>query len=84
MPGEPYFFSEGSTPRRTDTKWKILQKILGAIRNNFVVSTGNSSGIGSPEGVVTANVSSIYFDITDPNNPIQYVKSTGSGNTGWV
>lgn len=26
----PTFLSDGSTPRRTDAKWVILQKILGA------------------------------------------------------
>jgi len=42
------------------------------------------SGIGSPEGVVTAATPSIYFDLTNPAAPIQYIKSSGSGNTGWI
>jgi len=43
-----------------------------------------STGIGSPEGVVTADPGSIYFDIAIPDSPVQYVKGSGSGNTGWV
>jgi hypothetical protein len=43
-----------------------------------------SAGIGSPEGVVTADPGSIYFDITRPGSPVQYVKGSGNGNTGWV
>ena len=44
----------------------------------------NYSGNGSPEGVVTAEPGSFYTDVTDPTAPQTYVKSEGSGNTGWV
>lgn len=30
---EPNFFSEGNTPKKTDTQWKVLVKILGALRD---------------------------------------------------
>lgn len=39
------------------------------------------SGTGSPEGVVTAAVGSIY---TDTSTGDVYKKISGSGNTGWV
>lgn len=42
------------------------------------------TGAGSPEGVTTAVVGSIYYDITTPAAPIQYIKTNGTGNTGWV
>lgn len=42
------------------------------------------SGSGSPEGVVTATTPTIYLDIADPNAPVIYWKTSGSGNTGWV
>lgn len=80
---EPNFFAEGNEPRRTDTHWKIEQKILGAIRDNGGVGGGGSgglSGAGSPEGVVTADAGTTYWDAT---NEIFWVKDTGSGNTGW-
>lgn len=38
-------------------------------------------GSGSPEGVVTARVSSEYHDTTGGK---LYIKETGTGNTGWV
>ena len=53
----------------------------------FVTSTGGATiytGIGSPEGVVTAAAGSIYFDLAVAGAPVQYIKGSGSGNTGWV
>ena len=38
-------------------------------------------GVGSPEGVITANIGAVYVDNT---NQVVYFKATGSGNTGWV
>lgn len=38
------------------------------------------SGTGTPEGVVTANVGSRFFSA----NGKEYVKASGTGNTGWV
>lgn len=43
-----------------------------------------SSGSGSPEGVVTAAVGSLYTNTTGGANTTLYVKETGSSNTGWV
>lgn len=42
---------------------------------------GGSVGVGSPEGVVTADPGTDYLDST--SNAYWY-KKTGSGNTGWV
>lgn len=39
------------------------------------------SGDGSPEGVNTARRGARYWDYT---NRIDYVKDSGSGNTGWL
>lgn len=42
------------------------------------------SGIGSPEGVEAAPEGSIYTDISDPQKPVQYNKTSGGdGATGW-
>jgi len=43
-----------------------------------------TSGTGSPEGVVTAVVGSMYTDITGGAGTTLYVKESGTGNTGWV
>jgi hypothetical protein len=44
------------------------------------ISTGNFIGNGSPEGVVTAAPGARYYDRV---SMLQYVKLTGTGNTGW-
>jgi hypothetical protein len=41
----------------------------------------SSSGSGSPEGVVTRSPGAKYWDAT---NQVEYVKDTGTGNTGWI
>lgn len=48
------------------------------------VAGPNLFGIGSPEGVETAPVGTIYFDFTTAGAPGVWVKETGVGNTGWV
>lgn len=45
-----------------------------------IILTGN----GSPEGVVTANVGSIYMRLNGGAGTSMYVKESGTGNTGWV
>lgn len=43
-----------------------------------------TSGSGSPEGVVTAPVGSLYSRSDGGAGTSLYVKQSGSGNTGWV
>lgn len=40
-------------------------------------------GAGSPEGVVTANVGSLYMRTDGALGTCLYVKESGTGNTGW-
>jgi hypothetical protein len=42
------------------------------------------SGTGSPETVVTAPVGALYTRTDGGANTTQYIKESGSGNTGWV
>jgi hypothetical protein len=42
------------------------------------------TGAGSPEGVVTASVGSLYTRTDGGANTTLYVKESGTGNTGWV
>lgn len=42
------------------------------------------TGVGSPEGVITAEPFQVYLDTTGGAGTIQYRKMTGTGNTGWV
>lgn len=41
------------------------------------------TGSGSPEGVVTAVVGSLYMRNDGGSSTTMYVKESGSGNTGW-
>ena len=41
------------------------------------------SGTGFPEGVTTAPVGTKYIDTNATNGAIEWIKATGSGNTGW-
>jgi hypothetical protein len=43
-----------------------------------------TSGSGSPEGVVTAPVGSLYQRTDGGTNTTLYRKESGAGNTGWV
>lgn len=68
----------------------------GAVTENFAMQGNGSlrigtsgspfiqSGSGSPEGVVTAPVGSLFMRTNGGANTTLYVKESGSGNTGWV
>jgi len=42
------------------------------------------TGTGSPEGVVTAPIGTIYIRTDGSSGTILYFKDSGAGNTGWV
>lgn len=42
------------------------------------------SGAGDPEGVVTANVGSVWLRTDGSTSTTLYVKTSGTGNTGWT
>jgi hypothetical protein len=60
--------------------------VIGTAGKSFVLPGGISwtSGAGSPEGVVTAPVGSLYSRSDGGLMTSLYVKESGSGNTGWV
>ena len=41
-------------------------------------------GSGSPEGVVTATVGSLFTRTDGGSSTTLYIKESGTGNTGWV
>lgn len=43
-----------------------------------------TQGTGSPEGVVTAPIGSLYSNISGGASTTLYVKTSGAGNTGWT
>jgi hypothetical protein len=65
---------------------------LGGVRVSDTVNATNGfmignvkilAGTGSPEGLVTAPVGSLFLRTDDTNGTALYVKSSGNGNTGW-
>lgn len=66
-----------------DTNTIILQKpviIRGATNvNGITIFTGN----GSPEGVIVANVGSMYLRLNGGSGSTLYVKESGTASTGW-
>lgn len=42
------------------------------------------SGTGSPEGVVTARIGSVYMNRTGGAGNAMYIKESSTGNTGWA
>ena len=47
------------------------------------VPVGSFAGTGSPEGKVAAPVGSVYTDSAATNGAIRWIKTSGTGNTGW-
>lgn len=51
---------------------------------NFAAGPVIRAGSGSPEGVLTAPVGSLYLRSDGGANTSMYVKESGTGNTGWI
>lgn len=68
--------SSGTTKKITVNQ---LATVIAASTSS--IFTGSYS---DPNGNVTAVPGSIYFDLSTPTSPVQWIKTTGSGNTGWI
>lgn len=74
--------SETSPVATGTTKKVTVSQINASIKTiQAAIYTGTSA---DPNGVVTAIPGSIYFDLTTPASPVQWIKTTGTGNTGWI
>lgn len=63
------------------------QKWSNSYSTNFRPGAGSviwTSGVGTPEGAVTAPVGSLFTRTDGGTNTTFYVKESGTGNTGWV
>ncbi len=77
MPGA----TNPSAPAAND----IWMSVSGGLRwYNGVSVIGIESGAGSPEGVVTAPVGFLYLRTDGGVSTTLYVKTSGTGNTGWT
>lgn len=48
------------------------------------LDAGLAAGSGPPEGVVTAPVGARYVDKANTRGALEWMKASGTGNTGWV
>lgn len=82
-----YDYTETST--QVTIPVEIVSVDVVDISTGILTGTGEvtvsllSSGVGSPEGVVTAIVGSMYTDTTGGVGTTLYIKETGSSSTGW-
>jgi hypothetical protein len=66
---------------------KDADAVSATADNQIAIRAGDTkwySSAGSPEGVVTAGVGSMYTNTTGSAGTTLYVKESGTGNTGWV
>lgn len=58
--------------------------LTGAVWADHAKTVGTITGTGSPEGVVTASIGSIFRRTDGGEGTSIYYKESGVGNTGWV
>jgi hypothetical protein len=58
--------------------------ITNVLRLTLLNSVVFLSGVGSPEGNVTAPIGSLYTNTSGGVSTTLYVKTSGAGNTGWT
>lgn len=69
----------------TDTTLARVSAGVASVEGNTIItSTTIRTGTGSPEGVVTAPVGTLYLNSTGGAGTTLYVKESGTGNTGWI
>lgn len=92
--------SRGGTPDRTpelsgicngsDPAWTQTDENDAPTTNVYPIIAGSRgaacihTGVGTPEGAVTAVIGSQYARLNGGAGTSLYVKESGSGNTGWV
>lgn len=76
-----YFGGQDVSSGGTGAQRRLLRFGYGTTSGADVI--GIYMGTGSPEGVVTANVGSIYLRTDGGTGTTLYSKESGTGNTGW-
>lgn len=62
----------------------VFERWLTAAREAVnALQSGTQPGSGSPEGVVTAPVGTLWRRLDGGASTTLYIKEVGSGNTGW-
>jgi hypothetical protein len=64
--------------------WQLwLSNLVVSVNQLLTLRTAIQDGFGSPEGVVTADVGTLYRRLDGGVGTTLYAKSSGTGNTGW-
>lgn len=63
-----------------------MKKLVGIIQAYYINASSeyHKTGNGSPEGVLSAPVGTLYSRLDGGTLTTLYVKESGTGNTGWV
>ena len=72
-------FSQTATVTVNQTT-KVTQPPVGLLTLDGATNFGISRGTGDPNGIITANLGSLYLDL----NGQLWLKLSGTGNTGWT
>jgi hypothetical protein len=82
--------SQGNPGGRNPNAWAIHEddgtdrNALGKVNLGGETGPLVSTGVGSPEGIVTSMVGGLYLRQDGGPGSTLYIKESGAGNTGWV
>lgn len=71
-------------PPMPNGQWEIVSRDVREVNTISIQGAVLLSGLGSPEGVITANPGSVYFNLSGGASVSLYVKESGTGNIGWI
>lgn len=80
MPNNPASLTAPET--RVLAALRALEARVAALERS--AGSGVASGLGSPEGVLTAPVGTLYRRLDGGAGSTLYVKESGSGSAGWA
>lgn len=84
--GTQYYVTDESVTEWSDgAAWQTYSRVATYAAGGIVIGTAKIiSGAGTPEGVVTAPVGSLFLRTDGGSTTTLYVKTIGAGNTGWT
>lgn len=81
------WFKNGTPPNATSINERTKNWVTDAISTDATTrinDLGIRSGTGSPDGVVTAPIGTVYINLSGGTGTTIYIKESGTGNTGWA
>jgi hypothetical protein len=84
VPDADVYGTKGSVLKNLNSGNSFIRSSAG-FGNGWIYTQPNIFlGTGSPENVVTAPIGSLYLDAAGSTSTTLYVKTSGTGNTGWT